>query len=135
MINTLIGRFKDIRIPTAAEVNQIASGFYEIGKTYGIELQTCAEITDLEKFGIKHGKCIDPEIFENILNAKLKPKKQLGATRKNCLCMPCVDIGAYSTCRHGCIYCYADKGEKKSMSDKLTGEIYERKTERLFDYF
>jgi len=40
---------------------------------------------------------------------------------------------------HDCAYCYANgfygyRGEPKSMLDELEGEIYERKTERLFEY-
>ena len=48
-------------------------------------------------------------------------------------------LGVYNTCTHNCVYCYANgfyayRGKPKSMHDKLDGEIYDRKIERLFDY-
>ena len=134
----LIGKHKDIHTPTYSERNEIAKRFAQIAKQYDIEIQSCAEEIDFSKYGIKPSKCIDPEFFEKLLGAKLKTKRKDG-TRKNCGCMPCLDIGIYNTCTHGCMYCYANgfygyRGEPKSMLDEVEGEIYERKTERLFEY-
>ncbi|MDR0976054.1 MAG: DUF1848 domain-containing protein [Christensenellaceae bacterium] len=146
MIKCLRDKFAGIVTPTTSQIIEIATALSAIGKKHGIEVQTCAEIMNLESYGIKQGKCTDPEIFEKLLgNISLKTKK-LDGQRKNCRCIPCVDIGVYDTCSHGCTYCYArhsifakatcsaNANKIKEMYDGFDGEIYDRKTERIFDY-
>jgi hypothetical protein len=142
----LIGRHKDLRSPNYSEQNEILRNFTLIAKRHGIQLKGCALAADWAKFGITKSRCTDPDLFARLISqrhgvtARVKTKR-LDAQRKNCGCMPCVDIGIYNTCTHGCVYCYANgfydpnrRGEPKSMLDLPVGEIYYRKTERVFDY-
>ncbi len=77
----------------------------------GLELATCAEKIDLSHFGIGHNRCINPDLI-----CQLAPDLQYGISqlktdkgqRPLCGCITSKDIGAYNTCPHGCIYCYAN---------------------------
>jgi DNA repair photolyase len=76
----------------------------------GLKVYSCAELLNLEPYGISPGKCIDGEYIEktfNIESIKRKDKNQ----RKECGCIESKDIGAYNTCPHKCLYCYANKGD------------------------
>ena len=132
------GKCKNLKTPDYLQMNEILKNLSQIAREHEIQLFACAQKCDWSKYGIKSSKCIDPDFWSKLLGAKVKTKR-LDGTRKNCGCMPCVDIGIYNTCTHGCLYCYANgfygyRGEPKSMSDKLDGEIYERKSERIFEY-
>ncbi len=81
--------------------------FSEIAKKHGIYIDTCAEAIDLSGLNIPHACCIDKERFERLGHFKLdigKDKNQ----RQECGCIESIDIGAYNTCRNGCLYCYAN---------------------------
>lgn len=93
----------DIHDISMAEMRMIARGFSDIARAYGISLETCAEAIDLNEFGIGHARCIDARIFEKLRGATLKVSKDKNQ-RRECG----VDIGAYQSCIHGCVYCYAD---------------------------
>ena len=117
--------------------------FSKIAKENGIQIESCAESGDWSKFGIVPSKCIDGEIFfffftKKYQNQELTFKRKNNKTdcqRKNCGCMPAVDIGRYDTCNHNCKYCYARKSKHSSMFSILQGEIYDRKTELEFEVF
>lgn len=79
----------------------------EIAEACSIKIETCAEEIDLSQFGIEHGRCIDPHLIEEISGRKVKDGKDKNQ-RKACGCAASVDIGAYNTCMHGCVYCYAN---------------------------
>lgn len=142
VIESYKGCAKTVWAPTLAQKNEILSAFSEIAKENNIQIEACAESGDWTKFGIVPSKCIDGEIFEELLSDKFKAESiivkrkndKIDGQRKFCGCMPAIDIGRYDTCRHGCNYCYARKSTPKSMLDKLDGEIYERKTELEFNY-
>lgn len=85
---------------------RIALRFSEIAKTYSLKLETCAEDIDLFAYGIESSKCIDADLIESLLGVKLKTAKDRNQ-RELCCCAASVDIGAYNTCGHGCLYCYA----------------------------
>ena len=85
-------------------VRQLLAELARIAWTQGMEMQSCAE-EDLSDIGIRPGACIDGEYISNLFGLKA-PGKDRGQRRKACLCVQSVDIGSYSSCPAGCIYCY-----------------------------
>ena len=92
---------------------------YVIAKQYGITIQTCAEEIELESVGIKHGKCIDSALIEDLLGVKLIVSKDPNQ-RKECGCVQSIDIGEYNTCAHGCKYCYANFRESMVLRNRAS---------------
>lgn len=78
----------------------------------GLQLETCAEAIELADLGIGHASCIDAELLGRVGGCRLdtvKDKNQRG----ECGCAASIDIGAYNTCLHGCIYCYANDSRRQ----------------------
>lgn len=98
---------------------------------WNIELATCGEKFDLDKYGIQHNRCVDSELFKKIgkddaefmsyltyggmLTIKERTPKQLKdkGQRAVCGCMFSKDIGSYNSCMHFCVYCYANASREQ----------------------
>lgn len=100
------------------QMQVLASEFSTIAKQYGISLVSCAEEINLEKYGIRHGKCIDDKLISEILGYNLDIKKDPNQ-RKECGCIASVDIGSYNSCPHGCLYCYANYDQEMVNNNYL----------------
>lgn len=138
----------NIQQETTEQRFEIMSRFSETAEKYGFYIDTCCESMELEKLGISHAHCIDRERFERIGNYKLELEKDKNQ-RLQCGCIASIDIGAYSTCKNGCLYCYANHSNSvviknaqmhNPLSPLLFGEIEsndvikERKVKSYRDY-
>jgi len=90
-------------------MQEIAGEFMNICRSSGLRLETCAEELDMRELGIANGKCIDDRQIAKILGREFTVRKAHGQ-RKKCGCVSSVDIGAYNSCSHNCLYCYANCG-------------------------
>ena len=89
------------------QIYELSKILHSICKIYKINIASCAEEIDLRKYGIKHGSCIDDKLIEEISGFPLKIGKDK-SQRDECGCVASIDIGAYNTCLHSCLYCYAN---------------------------
>lgn len=86
-------------------------------------LATCAERIDLSEYGIEHNRCIDPGLISRlapndaVLQNFLYNTKTDSGQRKACGCILSKDIGAYNTCPHGCLYCYANTSSSSAFGN------------------
>ncbi len=96
-----------IRLPGPAEMETLAMELAATGKNHGIELFSCAEDTDFSAVGVPPGGCIDAEWIGRFTGSNLDVKEDKHQ-RKTCRCAESIDIGAYNTCPHHCLYCYAN---------------------------
>lgn len=92
---------------TPGEMMGVASGIAPVARQYGIELQACSEEGDYSSLGIVRGSCIDPALVERVAGYPIAAAKDRNQ-RPVCRCAESIDIGAYDSCPHDCIYCYAN---------------------------
>ena len=78
----------------------------ETADRYGITLYSCCDEA-LAAGGVRQAQCVDGELLYELFPHRPKQTK-INPTRKGCRCVISRDIGAYDTCPHGCIYCYAN---------------------------
>lgn len=90
--------------PAAEEKRDLLSRIASCARHHGIALTLCGQPV-LRVPGVAEARCIDAERLAAIAG------RPLGAERKphrpRCGCWASRDIGAYDTCPHGCVYCYA----------------------------
>lgn len=116
-------------------MDEFASKLSNLNKSWCLELGTCSEKIDLDKYNIVHNKCVDDDLMIDLFSedkelmdflgvkieqadlfsdgevTKTKKLKDKGQ-REDCGCIVAKDIGAYNTCPHECNYCYANASKE-----------------------
>ena len=101
-----------IRPITEREMTELAGKMAEAAGQNQMSIEACAEQTDLSGAGVKRGSCIDRSLIEKLTDCRLAGGKDRNQ-RKECGCMESIEVGAYDTCRNGCLYCYAGSGMER----------------------
>ena len=125
--------FYGIRSVPNKEQEKLIDAFSEIAKENSLQIHLCCEKTSLVRENVDADGCMSKGVLEKALGCKLNvPQKKMA--REECSCLLGADIGAYNTCGHGCLYCYAnyDKGTviknrklHHVLSPLLIGEVSE----------
>lgn len=99
-------------------IRRIASSLAGISRIHSMEMFSCADARDFTSLGIRRGKCIDNALIQELFGITVHPGKDKGQ-RRECGCVQSRDIGEYSTCLHGCVYCYATTGREEARRKAL----------------
>jgi hypothetical protein len=91
--------------PTKEEEIKIYNKILDLNRIWNLKICTCADPVRDELINVN--RCIDPELFKRLGVELPDPRKKDNSQRKECWCYPSLDIGAYHTCKHNCLYCYA----------------------------
>ena len=109
-------RAAEIYPASADEKDYIAENFAETAAKYKINISACAEDIDFSQYGIYPSRCIDGELIHYLFGKWVNLEKDKNQ-RPLCGCAGSIDIGAYDTCFHRCIYCYANRSAKKAVEN------------------
>ena len=99
--------FPEAREMTEQEKTALGKDLIAIAAANKITIRTCGEGDFLSAYGAECGGCMTPAIYEKALGQPLNFPR-FTPSRSECACYLSCDIGAYSSCRHYCHYCYAN---------------------------
>ncbi|MGH6960353.1 MAG: DUF1848 domain-containing protein [Dongiaceae bacterium] len=92
------------RDPAPDERRALLTEFAGIAANNGLRLTLCAQ-PDLLVAGTSPARCIDAERLSDVAGEQIRAAQK--GNRPGCACVESRDIGAYDSCPHGCVYCYA----------------------------
>jgi Domain of unknown function (DUF1848) len=99
--------FPDVKEVSPEEQHFLAEQFVRIAARYGMRVKSCAESKELDVYGIDSGGCIMKKDLQDLTGKEyIIPRKK--SKRESCDCLLENEIGAYNSCPHGCLYCYAN---------------------------
>lgn len=90
--------------PDAEQKRALLGDLAAIAADHGLRATLCSQ-PDLPVPGLEPARCIDAARLSDLAGHAIAAKTK--GNRPGCLCAESRDIGAYDTCPHGCVYCYA----------------------------
>jgi Domain of unknown function (DUF1848) len=95
--------------PPLDEKQALLARLAGIAVEHGLAPTLCSQ-PELLVPGLREARCIDAERLSDVAQRPIAAREN--GNRPGCRCAQSRDIGAYDTCPHGCVYCYAvaDRG-------------------------
>jgi hypothetical protein len=101
------------RDPSADEKRALLARLAAVAAGHGIAPTLCTQ-HDLIVPGIGEARCIDARRLSDVAQAPIAARES--GNRPGCRCALSRDIGAYDTCPHGCVYCYAVADRDRALA-------------------
>ena len=90
--------------PPEADKRALLNELAEVARDLGLTPTLCAQ-PELLNPGLGPARCIDAGRLSDVAGRAIGARTK--GNRPGCLCAESRDIGAYDSCPHGCVYCYA----------------------------
>jgi uncharacterized protein DUF1848 len=102
------------RDPPAEEKQHLLRSLAAIARDEGLAPTLCSQ-PQLLTPGLGEASCIDAERLADV--AQRPVAAPASGNRPGCRCARSRDIGAYDTCPHGCVYCYAVADRDRAVAN------------------
>jgi DNA repair photolyase len=93
--------------PEAEEKRRLRAELEAIARGHGMVLSVCSQ----PELGGRAATCVDAARLSDLAGRPLAARRK--GNRPGCECAESRDIGAYDSCPHGCVYCYAVAGRAR----------------------
>ncbi|MFQ5534709.1 MAG: DUF1848 domain-containing protein [Sphingomonadales bacterium] len=80
---------------------------------HGMTLSLCSQPDRLTP-GVRPARCIDADRLSQIAGRPIPARRK--GNRPGCECHESRDVGAYDSCPHGCVYCYAVSSKSRASA-------------------
>jgi hypothetical protein len=105
------------RDPPPEEKRHLLRSLAAIARDVGLAPTLCSQ-PELLGPGLGEARCIDAERLADVAQHPIAAP--VSGNRPGCRCALSRDIGAYDTCPHGCVYCYAVADRDRAVANFRT---------------
>ncbi|MDA0369104.1 MAG: DUF1848 domain-containing protein [Proteobacteria bacterium] len=115
------------RDPSPDEKTALLHSLNDTARSNGMRLTLCTEPDVVAAVpGVEAARCIDAARLSRIAGGDIAAREK--GNRPGCACAESRDIGAYDSCAHGCLYCYAVRDHAAA---RAAVAAYDSRAERL----